>query len=243
MTSKRSIFLLTVACQALVYVGIAQTKKTIQGNVSDGNSGLPIRSASIRNTLTGATVVSHSEGRFSLPVSKGNILAFSATGYYTDTLTVTDSVLALDKLIIGLRVLPATLPDVTITGRFSPYQLDSMERRRNFLALVGEREVPTVSRANDLGFGVGINLDRFSKKEKNRRAARSLFEVTEEEAYINYRWNDSVVNRYTRFTGDELTNFMQTFRPTWEWLRQHTRNDDMLFYINRSRKKYNKRHD
>ena len=243
MMNKGRSVLLMITCMILGQATIAQTKKTIQGSVSDGKTGIPIRSASIRNTMTGSTVVSHSEGLFSLPVSKGNILAFSATGYYTDTLTITDSVLALDRLIIGLRVLPSTLPDVTVTGRFTPYQLDSMERRRNFLALVGEREVPTVSRANDLGFGVGINLDRFSKKEKNRRAARSLFEVTEEEAYINYRWNDSVVNRYTRYTGDDLTNFMQQNRPTWEWLRQHPRDEDIMFYINRSLKKRYKRND
>jgi hypothetical protein len=121
------------------------------------------------------------------------------------------------------------------------YQVDSIERRKEFLSTVGEAHIPVVSRANDNGFGVGINFDRFTKREKNKRAARDLFEITEEEAYINYRWNDSLVFKYTKLSGDSLTDFMQANRPAWEWLRKNESEEDMLYYINKSLKKYYKR--
>lgn len=216
-------------------------KKVVSGIIQDAGNGQPVRSASIKNVFSGITVISRTEGRFTASISKGNILAFSASGYYTDTLTTTDSVMALSQIIIKLRPLPATLPDVVVMGKLNPYQLDSIERRKEFLAVVGEARIPVVSRANDNGFGVGINFDRFTKREKNKRNARDLFEITEEEAYINYRWNDSLVYKYTKMTGDTLTDFMQANRPDWDWLRKNMGEEDMLYYINKSLKKYYKR--
>jgi hypothetical protein len=216
-------------------------KKVAAGTIVDSSTGTPIRSASITNVFSGSTVMSRTEGRFTVSISKGNILSFSASGYYTDTLTATDSVMALKEIAISLRPLPSTLPDVVVMGNLNPYQLDSIERRKEFLSLVGEARIPVVSRANNNGFGVGINFDRFTKREKNKRNARDLFEITEQEAYINYRWNDSLVIKYTRFSGDTLTDFMQANRPTWEWLRKNESEEDLLFYINKSLKKYNKR--
>ncbi len=215
-------------------------KKVVSGIINDASTGQPIRSASVTNVMTGRTVMSRTEGRFTINLSKGNIIAFSASGYYTDTLTTTDSLLALKQMEIILRPLPSTLPDVTVLGNLNAYQIDSIERRKEFLSLIGENQIPTVSRANDLGFGVGINLDRFSKREKNKRNARSLFDVTEQEAYINFRWNEALVFKYTKMSGDTLSDFMQANRPTWDWLRKNTTEEDMLYYINKSLKKNNR---
>jgi len=216
-------------------------KKVVSGIIHDASTGQPVRSASVKNVFSGITVMSRTEGRFTANISKGNILAFSASGYYTDTLTATDSVMALSQIIIKMRPLPATLPDVVVTGKLNAYQVDSIERRKEFLSVVGEARIPVVSRANDNGFGVGINFDRFTKREKNKRNARDLFDITEEEAYINYRWNDTLVYKYTKLPGDSLTDFMQASRPTWDWLRKNISEEDMLYYINKSLKKYYKR--
>lgn len=232
-----AVFLLPLAVHAQA------TRQQKAGQVLDASTGQPIKSASVRNVMSGQSTLTGSRGQFGLAVGKGNILALSATGFYSDTLTVTDSILALPTLSIKLRPMAATLPDATVISKLSSYQLDSIERRRDFLATVGEARIPVVSRANDLGFGVGINLDRFSKREKRKREARTLFDITEEDAYINYRWNDSLVQRYTRLQGDSLTQFMQAYRPTWAWLRSHTSDEDMLYYINKSLKKYFRRPD
>jgi hypothetical protein len=227
----------------LNWSGVAGQKIFLQGIVKDSVQKTPIRSASIRNVLSGQTVVSRSDGKFVLGVQKGNILAVAASGYLSDTLTITDSILSSGFILLELHLLPATLPDATVSAGLNHYQVDSISRRKAFLATVGEARITTVSRTNELGFGVGINIDRFSKREKNKRAARSLFDITEEEAYINFRWNENIVNKYTRLTGDTLIEFMQTFRPTWDWLRKHPAEEDILYYINKCLKSYSKRHD
>ena len=122
---------------------------------------------------------------------------------------------------------------MVVTGNYTEYQHDSIARRREFLQVVGENKIPTVSRPNDdKSFGVAVNLDHFSKKEKNKRKARELFDITEEEAYINYRWNDSVVAKYTKLEADALIGFLQEYRPSYEWLRRHPQDEDIMYYIN-----------
>ena len=214
MRLLRVIVWLCIGC--LTGPGAAGQKIFLQGIVQDSVQKRGIRSASIRNVLSGQTVVSKSDGKFTLGIQKGNILAVGASGYLSDTLTITDSIIASGFIVLELQLLPATLPGATISAGLNTYQIDSISRRKAFLAKVGEARITTVSRTNELGFGVGINIDRFSKREKNKRAARTLFDITEEEAYINFRWNENIVAKYTQLSGDTLFEFMQSYRPAWD---------------------------
>jgi hypothetical protein len=166
---------------ATLGVGAVAQPKNLIGKVVNKTTGTPIGNGTIRNVNSGKALSPKSDGSFILEAGKGQILAFTANGYFTDTLTVTDSVLSLNGLRIGLRPLPSTLQSVTVTAGLNPYQRDSLARREEFLALVGKNSIPAISRANDLGFGVGINLDRFGKTEKRKRNARELFDVLEED--------------------------------------------------------------
>lgn len=204
----------------------------------DRETKLPLAQGSILNLNTGKSTLLRPSGIFQADFTKGQLLAFSATGYYSDTLRVTDSVIGLSSLLVVLKPLPNTLPTATVTGQnLSPYQQDSLERRREFLSKVGEAKMPAVSKANDLGFGVGINLDRWGSSEKNKRKARSVFDIMEEDAYINYRWTDSLVMQYTGYRDDALWTFMEKNRPTHKWLREHTTQEDLVYYINTALKK------
>lgn len=234
-------WIIPVGLATLICSAASAQSKRLTGRVISADQSRPVRSASIRNVLTGATVLSYSEGQFSISVSRGHILAFSASGYYTDTLTVGDSLLIAEKPIFKMRSLPATLPDVVVQGRWNAYQADSILRRKAFLSEVGEIHIPTIGKANDLGFGIALNIDRFSSREKKKRSAHSLFDITEQEAYINHRWSDSLVRKYTGLRGDSLSDFMQSQRPTWQWLRKNLREEDLLYYINQSLKKYFRR--
>jgi hypothetical protein len=235
MTLHRFLLALVIL---IAWMPARAQKLTIGGYTIDSLTRSSISAASIRNIFSGVTIISNREGRFFADVQKGNILAFSATGYYSDTLSVTDSVLALPNLVMALRPLPSTLPGVTVTGNLTKYQVDSIERRKAFVSEVGKINIPAVGRANDMGFGVAINLDRFSKKEKSKHKAYDIFDITEQEAYINYRWTEEVVYKYTKLEGDQLTKFMQQYRPTVEWLRKNLTEEDLLYYINKQLKRY-----
>jgi hypothetical protein len=231
------LFFLTIAVCRFATVGFAQDKQ-ISGKVIDSATQKAIQQASILNILSGNVLISKEDGSFTTTASEGQIYAFSANGYYSDTFYITNAILENGSIQVKLKSINATLQDVTVTAsHYSIYQQDSIQRRRYFLQTIGEKKVPTISRANDLGFGIALNLDHYSKTEKNKRQARSMFEVIEEGAYINHRWNKDLIEKYTSFTGDELTNFMQQARPKYGWLRAHPAEEDMLYYINSQLKK------
>lgn len=225
----------------LVALPCMAQKKTIHGLVTDKSTGQQISLAGIRNVFSGATALTHRDGSFTIDASAGSIIAVTANGFFTDTLTLKDSLYQAGNISITLTPLPSTLQDVTITGSYSRYQLDSIARRRNFLQTVGENKISAVGRPNDSkDFGIAINLDHFSKSERNKREARSLFDITEEEAYINYRWNETIVSKYTQFRDDDLSAFMQKARPAYKWLRSHESGEDLLYYINSQLKSFKK---
>jgi hypothetical protein len=215
----------------------AQSKKTITGSVVIIKENQPVKMASITNITLGKTTISRSNGTFEIEAGIGNIIAFGGNGFYADTLSLTASQFAEGSLLLALRPLPSTLTNVTVIGNYSQYQMDSIERRKSFLQDVGSSEIPTISKTNEMGFGVGINLDRFSKGEKRERKARDIFQMMEEEAYVNFRWNEEVVGKYTNFNGEDLYGFMERNRPEYQWLRKNPDEEALLYYINSSLKK------
>lgn len=221
----------------------SQEKKTFTGLILDKSTGKEIRVASIRNINLGITSVSRNNGTFELTAAKGHIIAFAANGYYADTITISADIYEKGSLLLNIVPLPSTLTNVTVVGNYTPYQLDSIERRKRFLEDVGEKPLPTVSKATDMGFGVGINIGRWSKKERNERKARTLFDMMEEESYVNSRWNEELLKRYVTYRDEDLILFMEHHRPSYEWLRKHTDEESMLYYINSSLKKEKRKYN
>jgi hypothetical protein len=233
---KHSLLFLAL-CIALT--ATAQKKK-LYGIVVDSATKNAIEYASITNTSNNKTTVSNSKGGFSVNVSEGNILSLASINHYFDTILVTPSILQKDTLYVHLKAITQNLKEVTVTAILNRYQSDSTQRRKQFLEDVGSNLIPTISTANS-GAGMGINLDRFSRREKNKRRAFLLFEKMEKEQYINYRFSPQLVIRYTTLRNDSLLNFMQEHRPSYKWLRKNITEEDIKYYINDRLKIYFKK--
>lgn len=210
---------------------IAQSK-TIHGYLIDSVSRKPVALASITNTVTKQTVVSNQAGKFRINVSAGHILSFAAVGYGFDTVLLGFDFK--DSMVVQMKTLGRQLADVTVVAnkRWSRYQLDSIQRRAEFLQGVGgDYKIPTFSMSNS-GAGLGFNLDRFSKHEKRKRKAFEFFEDQEQEAYINYYFTQELVQQYTGLTDEKLHTFMQAHRPPYKWLRKYHTEEDLKYYLN-----------
>lgn len=219
----------------LLLTGIAaqaQKKNERWGYLRDSITREPIVLASITNLNTQTTVMTSASGRFKIDLQENQVLSFAAVGYYFDTIHYNKQFLLQDTLSLFLAPLAHSLGNVTVTARgMSRYQLDSIERRKEFLQDIVDYTIPTVSKANS-GAGIALNLDRFSRHERNKRKAFSFFESNEKEAYINYRFPASVVTLYSGLKDAELQQFMQQYRPTSEWLRRNRSEEDIKYYIN-----------
>jgi hypothetical protein len=220
----------------------AQQKSNIFGIIKDNVTNAIIEFAGITNINKKATVISNTKGVFKIEISKNNLLTIAAVGYNFDTTRITDDLLVLDTIVIFLHSLSKRLADVTVTAKtkFSQYQLDSIERRKDFFINKSDVKLPVVSLANS-GVGMGINLDHFYGREKRKRSALDLFYDMENESYTNYRFTPAIINKYTNLNGESLVDFMQQNRPSYTWLRSHTSEEDLLYYINDKLKTLNKK--
>ncbi len=226
-------FSLILVLLVIIQTGFSQKNtKIVWGYLKDSSTQEPIILASVTNLNTQKTVMTSAVGRFALLVGAGDVLSFAAVGYHFDTLHYEGPMLLRDTLALILSPLTYSLGNVTVTAKgMSRYQLDSMERRKDFLQDIVNYTIPTVSQANS-GAGIALNIVRFSKREKRKRKAFAFFEANEKEAYINYRFPSSLVTQYSTLKGDNLQQFMQQYRPTANWLRMHITEEDIKYYIN-----------
>jgi hypothetical protein len=213
------------------FVANAQ-QQTIWGYIRDSISYDPIELASVTNTNKKKTVVTNNKGLFKIEVSKNDILSISAVGYHYDTVLYSGLIVASDTLQLYLVPISRNLNNVTVQNSgVSQYSLDSLERSIDFKESMVSPPVKAVELSNS-GAGFGISLNRLSSREKNKRKATELFNKSEKEAYINYRFSASIVTKYSGLKNEALQNFVQRYRPSYEWLRKHPKEEDIKYYIN-----------
>ncbi len=219
----------------------AGAQNTVWGYLRDSVTHEPIALASVTNINTKQTVVTGSTGLFSIELSEKEVISFAAVGYHFDTIHYSGKYLLQDTIALHLSALVHDLGNVTVMARgLSRYQLDSIERRKDFLQEIVSYTIPTIAKANS-GAGIALNIDRFSRHEKTKRRALAFFDSNEKQAYVNYRFPASLVMKYTGLKGEKLQQFMQQYRPTSDWLRTHRTEEDMEYYINDKLKLFFKR--
>lgn len=219
--------LITLICAA-AYRAKAQ-KRIIYGYVLDSSTYTPVTNAHITNTNSNKNAEASNKGIFTLAAAPEDLLFISANGYHFRTLRY--NMLSQDTIIIYMVSLPHELAGVTVTAKgYSHYQSDSMQRRQEFLTdmVQPKRKVAKTAKS---GAGMEINLDYFSKFQKSKRRAYKLFDEHENDSYISYRFSKEAVETYTGFKGDTLQQFINLYRPAYEWLRKHTSDEDVIYYI------------
>ncbi len=229
---------LWVGALLAVTASFGQGKKTAWGYLRDSTTHAPVPLASVTNLKTRQTVMTSESGRFQIALAENQVLSFAAVGYHFDTLQYARQWLTQDTLLLFLSPLSHDLGNVTVfSNRYSRYQLDSMERRKDFLQGFVNYTIPAIAQANS-GAGIALNIDRFSRHERAKRRAFAIFDAAEKEAYIDYRFPASFVTQYSRLKGEQLQLFMQNYRPDATWLRKHLDEEDLILYLNDKLKLY-----
>lgn len=235
---KYAVAAILVVCCSLA---VQAQKNERWGYLRDSATHEPIVLASVTNLNTQRTVMTSVKGLFKIAVSENQLLSFAAVGYHFDTVYYNNQHSRQDTLLLYLSPLAHNLGNVTVYAKgMSRYQLDSMERRKDFLQDIVNYTIPTIAQANS-GAGIALNIDRFSKHERRKRKAFAFFETNEKEAYINYRFPSSLVTEYSGLKDEQLQQFMQQYRPSAEWLRRNRAEEDIKYYINEKLKLFFKR--
>jgi hypothetical protein len=198
----------------------------------DSATLVPVQYVEVRNEDTRSVTTSNEQGLFKIQASTDQVLIFTLIGYQTKTLKYSTLYESADTLrIILVPSLTHNLENVVVsTYTYKDYQLDSAERRQEFMGDIGPRK-RTLQNGGS-GAGVGLNLDKlFNNDSKQRKRAITQFEANEEWQYTKLRYSPILVHGYTRLRGDSLQLFMKRHTPSYHWLRTHT-DEDIKFYIN-----------
>lgn len=220
----------------VISFGIQAQQRSITGYLLDSLTHLPIVNGTITNGTTRTSVNSNEKGFFHLQAAPNDFIYAVATSYHYDTLIY--SYIFTDTITIYLSPAGNILPNVTVTAKYTKYQLDSIERRTSFEQSMG-KPMKTLSNDHPSGFGLTFSLDKlYDKKYKNRKRGERNFEVREKMVYVDYRFSPHIVAFYTGLKGDTLQNFLNKYTPDYNWLRRHPSNEDVMFYINDKLKAY-----
>jgi hypothetical protein len=215
----------------------------LTGKIYKKNSTESLVSVSIHNITEQRYDLSEEDGSYRMQAAPGDHIAFSSVGYKTDTLTVTASLLTA-ACPIYLDIRPQTLQAVRV-GEFSNYQLDSMDRRKEYAWVYDHGNTPKVAKDRQGSDGVGVQLNIFrnsSTAAKQRIHLENRLEKEEEDFYVDSRYNKDYVTKITHLKGDSLKEFMKRYRPSYDYCRRAA-NVDILIYINDSYKLYMKGED
>jgi len=230
---RQYICLLCTVLLSLVYVqGRCQT--TIKGQVVDIDTHQPVANVSIQNIYSGTIVKAGNDGSFTMDVQKGQLVEFKREGY---------------------NLLRVRIPE----GRLPPFFKVNLQKTNYELlaAREGEQGQPKTYHDDSVMYSklykhelefpklTGLQavehpFSAMSKKNQQIWAFQKEYSWFQKEKYIDYTFNEKLVNNITGLTNDSLQTYMHMFRPTYEQLRGM--NEYTFYtYIRRTGELYRKR--
>lgn len=170
-------------------------------------------SVTIKNIHSGQTIQCDSLGHFSLEVKSGELIEFNRNGF--DKLRI--RIINEKQPSYYVLHLEKTKPLLDVKGKLLTYQLDSLAYDNIFYSTIhgakkGENNVT----------GGNISLDALSKQNRERWAFQKMHEKWQQEKYIDFVFNEELVEKITYLSGEELKRFMRMYRPTYRFLREST---------------------
>lgn len=166
--------------------------------------------------------ITDSLGKYHVTVSEKDSVTFIFRNKPTQKFavkTITDPSHFDISLRINFKGKYSTLKEVVVHSK--SYREDSIENRLIY-AKVYNYQNPTirssVTPSGNVGADVNelINIFRF-KRNKRLKAFKIRLEAQEQEKYVTYRFNKTLVKRITQLDGEQLNMFMVKYRPAYEF--------------------------
>jgi hypothetical protein len=210
---------LTLARQA------AFAQLEVHGTVYDRSRYFAMPGVSVIST-GGHGTMTDSTGQYRLPVSRRDSIFFSYLGKATAKFPIRN-IDPNSPMDISIAVAVDSLPLVVV--RPKAYRYDSMENRDEYRK-VFDYEPDYMGHGAG---GVGINLDMLFGARRNRQmlALKERLIEEEEEKYVDYRFNRTLVRRITGLDRPALDLFMRMYRPTYDYIKSCENDYEFYKYI------------
>lgn len=194
---------------------VAQEKQ-VQGIVFDRDSKQRITRVYIYNTRTHKGFFNNIKGEFTTNAAKGDTLVAALQGYLVDFAMVPSG----NTVVFYLKRNSIQLKQVTITDTLKSAQKRFEQNQKDYQDIYrkgNDKDLISVG-----GNGAGLSIDAlyslFSREGKNARYLQKIIERDYHESMINYRYTKSLVTNATELKGNDLDDFMQQYRPSYNFI-------------------------
>lgn len=231
--------LLLICISALFAGQLFAQEKQVQGIVFDSNSKQRINRVYIYNSRTEKGVYNNTKGEFTISATTGDVLVAALQGYLVDTVKVGTQ----NTMLIYLKRNSIQLQEVIVrdSTKSPADQLKETKKEYDVIYKRGStKDILTSGGSNGAG-GAGLGIDALynllSKSGRNSRQLQKVIEKDYHDALINYRYNRSLVSSVTKLTGDQLTDFIQQYRPSYYFVMEAS-DYEMVRFIKQSYQRY-----
>lgn len=201
------LILLLLCCNTYLFA------QTIQGTVTDMD-GSTLPAVAVNNKTKGQVTLTDADGHYSIAANKGDNLEFSYLGYYTMTMIMPEDGSVFRRISLKKKLF--SLDEVVIGPGWTPYQMDSIERRKTYkFALDRKKERSVFSPATAIA-------DNFSAKAKQRWRFQKNFAKWEDQKFVDTRYTPEEVATLTGLRGDTLAAFINAYPMPADYARTAT---------------------
>lgn len=189
----------------------AYAQTNIKGEVRDMANNSLMENVNIKNIYTQQGLTVQSDGQFTIPVRKGELIEFTKVGYQTVRVRIlSEKEPEFYKIIMNKA--PIELREVDIRGKPLDYKKDSIRYRKTYDIVMRKEHKDDVDIRS-------MPLAMLSKKNRQEWAFQEMYAQWEQEKYIDFVFNDKLVSRITYLQDEDLKTFMRLYRPQYEFLR------------------------
>lgn len=199
--------------------GYAQ-EKVVRGLVFDSDSKIRLTRVYIFNTRTQTGFYNTTKGEFKTTAQSGDVLIAQLEGFRSDTVKIG----AENDVLFFLKRNSIRLKEVVIKDTLQNPVKKIIAMREDYKDIYRKgnvSEIFTTGGSSGMG-GAGLSIDALynavSREGKNARFLQKIIDRDYKEAVIDYRYTPILVQQATGLRGLKLRDFMQQYRPTYNFV-------------------------
>lgn len=196
----------------------------------DSSRTYPIEAVTVMST-GGRGTLTDTLGRYTIEAGEKDSIWFSFQGKATPKYAIL-KMPDITRFNIALRLKLDIMQEVKIKSR--SYTVDSLQNRKDY-AKIFDYHKPRFSDMTSIGAtGAAFDLDaiielfQFKKRRATLKFQERLLEQ-EQTRFVDHRFNKALVRRLTGLDSTALTQFMITYRPSYEFTLLSSEYDFQLY--------------
>lgn len=183
----------------------------IKGKVVDEFDRSGVKYVIVRNKRVNQLEYSDENGRFEIVAQAGDTLLFFSQGYEPQR-KIASLTLFKDLEVVMQRKSHA-IEDINIRPDWTPYQLDSIERRAIYRGTLEQHKESSALSP------ISVIADRLSRKSRRKWKFQMNYEKWERQKFMDTKYSVEEVKELTGLKGDSVGLFMTAFPIPYDYAR------------------------